>query len=113
MGTWGNKIYDDDDDDDDDDAQDARDSYKELLAKGLDGVAATDQFLKVWKQSLRDSDDGPIIWLALADTQWRLGRLEDVVRDKASRSLTTARRSIAGTKRGRKQLPADRKSWTA
>lgn len=77
MGTWGNKIY------EDDEAQDARDAYKALLSKGLDGIAATDKFLKDWKQSLKDSDDGPTIWFALADTQWKLGQLEDRVRDKA------------------------------
>jgi hypothetical protein len=77
MGTWSNKLY------DDDDAQDARDSYKDLLAKGIDGPAATDRFLKLWKSSLKDSDDGPIVWFVLADTQWTLGRLEDRVRDKA------------------------------
>lgn len=77
MGTWGSKLY------EDDEAQDARDSYKDLLAKGVDGPAATDRFLKLWKSSLKDSDDGPVVWFALADTQWTLGRLEDRVRDKA------------------------------
>lgn len=77
MGTWSSKLY------DDDDAQDARDSYKDLLKKGIDGPAATDRFLKLWKSSLKDSDDGPIVWFVLADTQWTLGRLEDRVRDKA------------------------------
>ena len=32
---------------------------------------------------MKDSDDGPVIWFALADTQWTLGRLEDRVRDAA------------------------------
>jgi hypothetical protein len=77
MGAWGYKIY------EDDDADDARHSYKALLTKGIDGTAATDQFLKDWKESLEDSDDGPTIWFALADTQWKLGRLEKRVRDKA------------------------------
>ncbi len=31
---------------------------------------------------MKDSDDGPVIWFALAETQWKLGRLEDRVRDK-------------------------------
>jgi hypothetical protein len=77
MGAWGFSIY------DDDDAQDARYSYKDILSKGLDGPAATDEFLKVWKESLDDSDDGPTIWFALAETQWKLGRLEKRVREKA------------------------------
>ncbi len=76
MGTWSVGIF------ADDDAQDARDSYREILNTGLDGVAATDKFLKEWKGAMKDSDDGPVIWFALAETQWKLGRLEDRVRDK-------------------------------
>jgi hypothetical protein len=77
MGAWGYKLY------DDDEAQDARYSYKKLLEQGLDDQAATDEFLKVWRESLDDSDDGPTVWFALADTQWKFGRLEDRVRKQA------------------------------
>lgn len=28
---------------------------------------------------LSDPDDAPVFWLALADTQWNLGRLEDTM----------------------------------
>ncbi len=65
----------------DDEAQDARDAYREILRSGVDGAKATDRFLKEWKGAMKDSDDGPVIWFALADTQWTLGRLEDRVRD--------------------------------
>ena len=81
MGTWGNKLY------EDDDAQDARDVYTNLLSKGLDGPEATDQFLKMFKDSLDDSDDGPIVWFVLADTQWKLGRLEERVKKEAIRLI--------------------------
>ena len=81
MGTWGEGIY------DDDEAQDARDAYREILSKGIDGEKATDRFLKEWKSPMKDSDDGPVIWFAFADTQWRLGRLEDRVRDAAIRII--------------------------
>lgn len=36
---------------------------------------------------MKDSDDGPVIWFALADAQWSLGRLEDRVRDAAIRNI--------------------------
>ena len=81
MGTWSTGIY------GDDEAQDARDSYREILSSGVDGTKATDRFLKEWKGALKDSDDGPVIWFALADTQWSLGRLEDRVRDEAIRII--------------------------
>ena len=77
MGTSATGIY------ADDEAQDARDFYREILASGLDGPKATDRFLKEWKAAMKDSDDGPVIWFALADTQWTLGRLEERVRDAA------------------------------
>jgi hypothetical protein len=81
MGTWAYGLY------ADDDAQDARYAYKQLLSQGLDDKAASDQFLKDWKESLKDSDEGPLIWMVLAETQWKLGRLEDRVRDKAIRII--------------------------
>jgi len=77
MGTWATGIY------ADDEAQDARDAYLELLSGGLDGTKATDRFLKDWKSAMKDPDDGPVIWFALAETQWGLGRLEARVRDMA------------------------------
>ncbi|RPI81446.1 MAG: hypothetical protein EHM42_10590, partial [Planctomycetaceae bacterium] len=81
MGTWSTGLY------GDDEAQDARDSYREILSSGVDGAKATDRFLREWKGAMKDSDDGPVIWFALADTQWSLGRLEDRVRDAAIRLI--------------------------
>ena len=81
MGTWSEGIY------DDDEAQDARDAYRELLSQGIDGAQATDRFLKDWTRAMKDTDDGPVIWFALAETQWQLGRLEDRVRDAAIRLI--------------------------
>jgi hypothetical protein len=81
MGTWATGIY------SDDEAQNARDAYLAILSSGLDGPAATDRFLKEWKAAMKDSDDGPVIWFALADTQWNLGRIEDRVRDAAVRII--------------------------
>ncbi|MFO0904050.1 MAG: hypothetical protein U0939_13685 [Pirellulales bacterium] len=81
MGTWGGGIY------EDDEAQDAREANREILRSGLDDAQATDKFLKEWKAPLKDSDDGPVIWFALADAQWTLGRLDPRVRDAAIRLI--------------------------
>lgn len=67
----------------DDVACDVRDAYRELVANGSPGPAATDRLLRGWKAALADEDDGPVFWLALAATQWACGRLEDRVRAKA------------------------------
>jgi hypothetical protein len=77
MGVWGAGIF------SDDTAADVRDEYRDYLAEGLDGIAATDKLLNLFKVSQDDPDDGPPFWLSLAATQSRYGRLEERVRDRA------------------------------
>jgi hypothetical protein len=77
MGTWGITLF------SDDTAADVRDDYRDLLAEGHDGPAATDALLERWKDALDDQDDGPTVWLALAVAQHQLGRLEERVRAAA------------------------------
>ena len=77
MGTWGPKLY------QDDFAEEIRDNYKEQLKRGKTGEQITKELLEEYKTVLLDSDDAPIFWFALADTQWELGRLEDKVKQKA------------------------------
>jgi len=77
MGAWGPKLY------QDDVAQDVRDEYKELLKIGLSNEEATKKLINDNKGLIDDVDDGPIFWFALADTQWKLGRLLPEVKDKA------------------------------
>lgn len=77
MGAWGPKLY------QDDLAMDVRDSYKEYLRKGFKGNEITEMFLEEYSYAISDTDDAPIFWFALADTQWNLGRLEEGVKEKA------------------------------
>ena len=77
MGTWGPKLY------QDDVAEEVRDYYKDQLRKGKKGKEITQDLVKQNEETLSDSDDAPIFWFALADTQWSLGRLEDFVKEKA------------------------------
>jgi hypothetical protein len=74
MGTWGTAIF------SDDIACDVRDQYRECIGEGLSGSEATEKLMADYEQSLEDSDEGPPFWLALAATQWKLGRLEDRVK---------------------------------
>lgn len=74
MGTWGTKLY------QDDVAQDVRDFYTEQLRRGQKSTEITKQLIKQYEG---DIDDEPIFWFALADTQWSLGRLEKLVKEKA------------------------------
>jgi hypothetical protein len=74
MGAWGTGLY------SDDAACDVRDAYREYVGDGLSGSQATDRLLEEWD---RVHEDEPSFWLALADTQWRCGRLEERVKTRA------------------------------
>ena len=56
-----------------------RGRYRELVADGASGDAATDVILFEWGDALDDADEAAAFWLALADIQWKVGRLEDRV----------------------------------
>ncbi|MGI6745880.1 MAG: hypothetical protein ACOX45_07055 [Acutalibacteraceae bacterium] len=77
MGAWGPKLY------QDDIAQEVRDYYKDQLHRGKTGEEITQELIKQNEYAISDIDDAPTFWFALADTQWNLGRLEDLVKEKA------------------------------
>ncbi len=67
----------------DDHAFDVRALYREFVAEGKTSPEATDLLMKEWEGLLNDPDIGPAFWLALAATQWKLGRLEPRVLKRA------------------------------
>jgi hypothetical protein len=75
MGTWGTGIF------DDDTACDVRGHYRRALRAGVPGPEATDQLLRAYAPG-PDPFDTPI-WLGLAATQTKLGRLEERVKTTA------------------------------
>jgi hypothetical protein len=77
MGVWGTGIF------SDDTACDVRDRYRDLVGDGLAGQQATDLLLEEFREALDDPEAAPVIWLALAATQWRCGRLEPRVQERA------------------------------
>ncbi len=77
MGAWGPAIF------SDDTACDIRDEYKRLLSEGNDGAEAANILIKGWSGELDDPETATVFWLALAATQWKVGRLEDRVKNKA------------------------------
>lgn len=77
MSAWGTAIF------SDDTAADTRDTFTDFIAEGLTPAQATDRLIADSADLLDEEDDAGIFWLALAATQWRLGRLVDSVRDRA------------------------------
>ncbi|MBB3073429.1 hypothetical protein FHS14_006487 [Paenibacillus baekrokdamisoli] len=67
----------------DDIACDVRDIYKELLGDNYTGEEATRLIIENYIEELDDPDDTLAFWLSLALTQWKLGRLQEDVKDKA------------------------------
>jgi hypothetical protein len=60
-------------------------AYRLALEDGLDDQAAQQQILDEFAEILNDDTwhDGPLVWLALAKTQWQLGRLDEHVKAQA------------------------------
>ncbi len=77
MGTWGTAIF------SDDLAADVKDDFKDKIAAGKTPIDATNELIAENPEILEDSDDAAVFWLALAATQWKLGRLLDFVQQKA------------------------------
>src|SRR5262245_43568503 len=77
MGASGAAIF------SDDLACDVRATYRDLLADGYSAKEATKRLLDEFEQEFKDYDDGPVLWLALANLQWHYGRLDERVKRKA------------------------------
>ncbi|SIN44786.1 hypothetical protein SAMN04489832_7330 [Micromonospora cremea] len=77
MGAWGPGLL------SDDTACDVRDEYREMLEDGLDDDEATQRMLDSYADALDDPDEATSVWLAMAVTQSKLGRLDPRVRERA------------------------------
>lgn len=77
MGTWGTAIF------SDDLAADIRGDFRELIGDGLTPSEATERLKAEYSSSLDDPDERTVFWIALALTQWKLGRLEESTKKMA------------------------------
>jgi len=71
----------------DDLAADVREAFRDLIGEGLTTQAAVNRLRREYKCSLRDPNEESVFWLALADTEWQLGRLDDMVLKNALRVI--------------------------
>lgn len=83
MGAYSTGIF------DDDVAADVREQFLDLLRQGTAPTAATRSLIEARQDAIDDADDGPVVWLALAATQWEYGCLQARVRDRALKVLAT------------------------
>jgi hypothetical protein len=77
MGAWGPALY------SDDTTCEVRDEYISLLEAGEDCKTATAEIISRYKDVLDDPDVECLVFLALAETQWKYGRLEDKIKTRA------------------------------
>src|SRR6266852_9700551 len=81
MGAWGPGIF------ADDDALDVRDDYRWYLADAQSDEGATDALAKSYGASFDDLGATTAFWLALALTQWKMGRLDPRAKAAALRII--------------------------
>lgn len=77
MGMWGFELY------QNDTALDVKDEFEKLFNAGKNTQEITDRLTEDYKSIMGDIDEEPLFWFALADTQWNLGVLLPVVKEKA------------------------------
>lgn len=77
MGMWGFELY------QNDTSLDVKDEFEELFNAGKTVQDITDKLVEDYKSIMGDINEEPLFWLALADTQWNLGVLMPLVKEKA------------------------------
>jgi hypothetical protein len=99
MGTWGVAVF------SDDLAADVRDDFRDLIGEGLPSTQAVEKLLAEHSASVKDEDEAPVFWIALALTQWKLGRLEERTKHEALQAIESGqglRRWEASNDRGKR-----------
>jgi hypothetical protein len=83
MGTYGTSIT------ADDTVADVVGTVVDRMKEGASLQEASDFALRRFKSALKDSDDGPLIWLALAHVQWKYGRVDPQVFDRVRNDIAS------------------------
>lgn len=77
MKNWLEELY------QDDIAEDIKRNYLELLRSGKTNDEAIEVLLRWYHEFIIYDEDGELFWYVLADTQWRYGRLDLKIKEKA------------------------------
>ena len=81
MSAWGVGLY------QNDVTCDVKDEYLDWLRVGKTSLEATQEMIDYNEDFIEDEEDGPLFWFALADTQWKYGRLLPEVKEIALKHL--------------------------
>ena len=76
MGAWGAGLY------ENDTALDVKDEFEKLFNDGKSVQEITDGLTAEFESIMDCTDEAPLFWLALADTQWKFGVLLPDVKAK-------------------------------
>jgi len=79
MGVWGVGLY------QDDVTCDVKEEYLNWLRIGKTNIEATLELIE--EGTIDDEDDSSLFWFALADTQWKYGRLLPEVKEQALKHI--------------------------
>ncbi len=85
MGAWGPGLY------QDDVTCDIKDDYVDRLKAGYTNIEATKETIDRNMDFIQDEDEGPLFWFALADTQWKYGRLLEEVKEEAIKHIKSGK----------------------
>ena len=77
MGTWGAELY------ANDTTCDVRDTYMGFLRDQLNNKEAYEKTLETYQACIGDEDEETLLWFALSETQWKVGKLMPEVKEKA------------------------------
>lgn len=77
MGAWGISIF------SDDFACDIRGEYNAMLMLGKTDEEASKAIFDQFYEQIKNSEDEPVFWFALALSQWKKGRMMDDIKTKA------------------------------
>jgi hypothetical protein len=83
MGTWGTAIT------SDDTVADVVGTVIERMKAGEEINDACKFVLREFKAALSDRDDAPLVWLAIADVQWKYGNVDQFVLERIQEDIAT------------------------
>ena len=104
MGAWGTSLY------ANDSASDIRGDYVDKLKRGKTNEEATKELIDANRDIMGDTEEEPLFWFALADTQWNYGRLLPEIKEKALFYLSQDEELERWKESGEKQLNAWKKT---